>query len=145
MNGFVPFFFYQVPEAFLLILAALGLLGLRIRPGRLVLTGLGLGILTDVSRRLLFNLGLLHTPVILLGLILALAIGFRLSLPTAATGCFLSFFLLRMGESLVVLPIMQWSRISMQIALANPWLHVGFGWLSASFLVLAVLDRKSVV
>lgn len=122
----------------MLILVALGLLGLRIRPGRLLLAGLGLGILTEVSRLLLFY-AYLHTPVVLLGLVCVLVLGFRLSLRTAVTGCFLSFFLLRMGESLIAFPVLSWTKIPVQVTLANPWLHIGFGWLSAGFLVLAAV------
>ena len=132
------FFFYKLPEAYLLIIAALGLLGLKIQPGRLLLAGLGLGILTEISRFYLLKLGL-HTPVILLGLTLALIFGFRLSISTAITGCFLSFFLLRLGESLIVSPILMFTKINFQHTLNNPWLYILFGWLSASFLVAASL------
>lgn len=134
----IPFLFYKLPEAFLLIAAALGLLGLRPRPGRLFLTSLGLGVLTEVSRYFLFSSGW-HTPVILLGIILALILGFGLSVSTAITGCFLSLFLLRMGDSLLVAPLLKLLKLTYQGTLGNPWSYVAFGWVSAGFLVIAVV------
>ena len=138
MKTLLPFLFYALPEAFLLIIAALGLLGLRIRPGRLGITGLGLSILAEVTRFFLFDKGL-HTPIILIGLTISLVFGFQLSWPTAVTGCFLSFFLLLMGESLLAVPVLILTKTSYQTTLANPWLHTAFGWLSAGFLVIASL------
>ncbi len=136
MKEAISFLFYKLPEAFLLLLTALGLLGLKIRPGRLVMAGLGLGALTEVSRYFLFNLGL-HTPVILVGLISALVLGFELSVTTAILGCFLSFFLLLMGESLLMSPILTWTKIPFQAVLNDPWLYICFGWISSGFLVIA--------
>ncbi|MGQ9780127.1 MAG: hypothetical protein ACUVRM_09680 [Bacillota bacterium] len=134
----LPFFLYQIPEAYLLIICALSLLGIKIRPKRLIIAGFGLGVLTEISRYFLFNLGL-HTPVILFGLIVILVIAFELSISTAITGCFLSFFLLRLGESVLVAPFLSWTKLSLQTILANPWLHIAFGWLSASFLVITAI------
>ncbi|MCL6614025.1 MAG: hypothetical protein K6U03_05345 [Firmicutes bacterium] len=135
----IPFLLYQIPEAFLLITTALGLLGFKLRPGRLVAAGLGLGMITWLARHFLFGLfGIgLHTWAILFALTLALVIGFKISLTTALTGCFLSFFLLLMGESLIAAPVLTVTRISYSETLTNPWLHVGFGWISSIFLVVA--------
>lgn len=132
----IPFVLYQLPEAFLLIMAALGLLGFRLSPSRLLLSGLGLGILGLVSRHFLFGLGL-HTPVILAGVVCALIFGFGLTIRTAITGCFLSFFLLLMGDTLALTPMLNLSKISIQTMLANPWLHIGLGWVSDIFLIAA--------
>lgn len=138
MKTMIPFLFYQLPEAFLLLITALGLLGLRIRLGRLIIAGLCLGLLTQIARFYLLTISM-HTPVIVAGLATALTIGFQLSLPSAITGCFLSFFLLLMGESLLASPVLTWTKITYESTLANPWLSVAFGWLSAGFLILASL------
>mgnify|MGYP005854768225 FL=1 len=138
MNELVPLLFYQIPESYLLILGSLGLLGLKGRPGRLIFAGLGLTVATQLSRRFFFNLGL-HTPIILLSHIIILIIVFKLSTSMALTGCFLSYFLLKMGETLVVVPVLNWTKISFKTTIINPWLNVGFGWLSASLLLISVL------
>lgn len=139
MESYLPIIFYQIPESFLLILCALGLLGLRIRLGRLLIAGLGLSAVIIVSRHFLFKYNFLHTPVILAALILVLSFGFKLSLKTSITGCFLSFFLLRMGESQLAAPVLNITKTSFEATLLNPWLHIGFGWLSEGFIILAVL------
>lgn len=139
LRTLLPLVFYQVPEAFLLIIAALGLLGLRIRPGRLIVAGLGLGVITFISRRYLlglFGIGL-HTWAILASLTIILSILFNLSVRSALTGCFLSFFLLLMGETLIASPVLVWTKISYAKTLEHPWLHIGFGWLSSGFLIIA--------
>ncbi|MCL6495218.1 MAG: hypothetical protein K6T54_10630 [Ignavibacterium sp.] len=138
MTRLIPFLFYQIPESYLLILSSLGLLGLRGKLGRLIFAGLGLGIITQLSRYYLFNFGL-HTPVILFAHVIILLICFELPISIALTGCFLSYFLLKMGETILVVPIFSLTKTSFTDAINTPWLHVAFGWLSASFLVISVL------
>lgn len=134
----IPFVFYMLPEAFLLLLSATGLLGIRIRLARLAIAGFGLWVITVVARSLLFST-MLHTPIILLGLIFMLRWCFGLSYSTAITGCFLGFFLLIMGEMLISSSILAMTRIKLNDALHNPWLHVAFGWMSSFFLILSAI------
>ena len=121
-----------------MILAALTLLGERSKVWRLLLAGLGLATIHFLARTCLLHLGL-HTPIILIGLIVALTFGFRLSINLAVTGCFLSFFLLLLGESQVAVPIMHHMGFTYQDTLTNPWLGVALGWISASLLVLTIV------
>ena len=137
----IVFALYWLPEAYLLILTALILLGIKINLYRVLLSGLCLAIITFISRQFLFNLGL-HTPVILISLIIILSIGFKLRVSTAITGCFLSFFLLLMGESFLMGPSMNIFKITFKEAINNPWLHIAFGWVSEGFLIIAILICK---
>ena len=81
----------------------------------------------------------LHTLAILFGLILTLVFWFKLSITTAVTGCFLSFFLLIMGESLVLAPILNVTGIPYEKMISNPWLHIALGWTAEVFLVIVIL------
>lgn len=134
----LPFLLYGLPEALMLVLSSLGLLGIRTKPGRLLVAGLGFGILTLIPRIVLF-VSYLHTPFILLCLIVTLIIFFKLSISTAITGCFLSFFLLRLGESVLLPPILNLTKIAFNNTLVNPWLHILFGWISSIFLIIAII------
>ena len=84
MKTLVPFLLAGLPENYLLILAALLLLGLKFRGDRLLVAGLCLGIFSYFARVFLFDLGL-HTLAILFGLILTLVFWFKLSITTAVT------------------------------------------------------------
>ena len=122
----------------MLILASLTLLGLRVNIIKFLLSGFCLGLITMIARHFLFNIGW-HTPVILASLIVILVVVFNLSISTAVTGCFLSFFLLLMGESFLMSPILSLTKISFQTIINNPWLHVAFGWISDGFLIIGIL------
>lgn len=134
----ILFVFYAIPESIIMILAALTLLGQRFKVRRLLLAGLGLSMVAFLARTYLLHLGL-HTPVILLGLITALMLGFRLSLNLAVTGCFLSYFLLMLGDSQIALPILRHLGVSFKETLEHAWWGVGFGWISASFLIFTIV------
>lgn len=138
MKSIIPYLFYQLPECYLLIMAALGLIGVKYQVRRLIPAGLAFGSLAIPARILLLRYGI-HTPLILIALVLILAWVFRLSLSSAITGCFLSYFLLLQGETLVIIPVLRLSGLTFQEVLANPWIHVGFGYLSATFLIVAAI------
>lgn len=121
-----------------MIIAALTLLGQHFKFWRLLLSGLSLATVLFFSRSYLFHLGL-HSPVYLIGLIIALKVGFRLSLNLAVTGCFLSYLLLMLGESQVAVPILTKIGISVEESLMNPWLSVAMGWSSASLLIITIM------
>lgn len=139
MKTIMPFIFYKLPEAFLLISSALGLLGIKINPRRIIASSLVLSAIVEIARHYFLEMGL-HTPIILLAFVVILILIFHLSIIGAIIGCFLSFFLLIAGESLVATPILRLTKIPYQLTLTNPWLYLMFGWLSASFLLIATIS-----
>ena len=134
----IIFMLYQFPESILMILAALCLLGLKIRLGRLFIAGLALGVVGVFSRHFLSGIGL-HTPVFLISLVIALFFSGKKSLPSSIIGCFLSFFLLILGESMLMTPIAGIFKISFDSILSSPFLHIVFGLVSDGFLMIAAI------
>ena len=137
MKTLLPFIFYGLPESFLLISAALCLLGLKIRVSRLLIAGFCLGGVSYLAVVFLRDMGL-HTAVILVALVLVLAIWFRLSIATSVTGCFLSYFLLSIGEILILSPIQHFIGFSNDQIASSPWARICLGWISAGFLIIAI-------
>jgi hypothetical protein len=129
---------YQIPEGILLMFTGLGLLGIT-KPRRKILgLGLVLGLLTLGIRNVHIPLGF-HVPILWATACIITKYTMRISVSTAATSVMLPFFILSLGEQLLLYPLMTMWNTTFNSIYGNPWQTVLWAWLSASFLVLSAL------
>lgn len=133
--------FYQIPEGVLVITGGLGLLGITLPRKRILLLGLVFGLSIPLMRNVGIPLGL-HVPILWMVASLVVRLGMSVTLSTAIASATLAFFLLSLGEQLLVYPLMTVYGASFQTVYQNPWQLVQWGWLSASFLLLATIASQ---
>lgn len=128
---------YQLSEAFLMVYCGPRLLGLHPTFKQVGLSALGLGILVPMSRAVV-PLGL-HTPLLFAAYVLIAAFVMQISLASAAVSAAISFFLLSVGESAVLVPVMTAAKWSMADILKSTPLHIAAGYISSSLLLVVAL------
>lgn len=138
MQGFLRWLLYQLPEAFLSFYVGFRLLGVRPEPRRFWAAVSVFALAVPVARSLPFTFGT-HT-VILFALYVVLGIAlFRVSPQTAVIAGALAFFLLSLGSTLVLAPLLVSRRIAIsELASSESGYFVG-AYLSASVLVAVAL------
>ncbi len=130
--------FYQLPEAVLLFYCGTRLLGLRLGPRKLWLTAFLFSILVPLARALPIPFGL-HTPLLFGAYVLLAVAILRVSVRTAATAATIGFFLLTMGESLVVVPVLTTRKIAVEGLLTSISGQLLGGYLESSILIAVSL------
>lgn len=128
---------FLIPEGLMMVIAGLGFLGVRRSFRRIALVGFMLGTAAMVFR-LLLPKGY-HILLLLLLYCILMVLVLRVSVKTSIVACFVSSFLINLGQVLVVSPIFKVMGVSFEQTLDNPWLHIAFGWLSDTLLLIATI------
>lgn len=126
LHQFVVWALLLVPEGIMMILAGLGFLGVFPPKKLSILMGLAFGTATFVFR-VIFPGGL-HVIMSLASYIVLVYFVLKVSIKTAMLSCFISSFLVNIGQLLIALPILKLTGLTFDQTLSNPWLHVAFGW-----------------
>lgn len=131
--------FYQVPEAFLLMFCGTRLLGLRPAPKRLWSAVALLAVAVPLARRLLGATGL-HTLVLFVLYVILATNLFRVSFATGLSAATVAFFLLTMGEYVVMIPATALFGFNAQrLVLSGLGGQLAVGYLSATLLMVGGL------
>ncbi|HHY97230.1 MAG TPA: hypothetical protein GX509_00675 [Firmicutes bacterium] len=147
INKLLVWILFAVPEGLMMVIAGLGLLGIR-RPFRkMALAGVLVGTGTMIFRAFIPN-GY-HVPLVLIFYCLLLVLVLRVSAKTSILACFLSSILINLGQLLIALPILRIAGLSFQDTLANIWLHIGFGWLGEIIIlicsIMVIVRRRPLI
>lgn len=130
-----------VPEGIMMILGGLGFLGVfpRRKPG--IIVGLAFGTVTCLFRAILP--GGLHVIASLVTYIVLVHFVLKISIRTATLACFVSSFLVNIGQLTVAFPILKLTGMTFDQTLVNPWLHVSFGW--AGDAILGIVTAYTII
>lgn len=129
---------YGVPELALMMYCGTRLLGLRPPAKQFWLAALGVSALAVFIRGLPIPFGLGTVLVFLVYSFVAVK-AFRLSWRTAMLAAAIGFFLLTMGEALVVVPVLTAKRMTVDQAMATLPGRLLIGYLSLGILILVSL------
>jgi hypothetical protein len=124
-----------VPEGIMMIVAGLGFLGVFPPRKSSIIAGLAFGTATCVFRAILP--GGIHVIASVVTYIVLACFVLKTSLKTAMLACFVSSFLVNVGQLTVALPILKLTGFTFDQTLRAPWLHVAFGLAGDAFLVIA--------
>jgi hypothetical protein len=130
--------FYQLPEGVFLALAGLGLFGIKTPRPKIALVGICYGLLIPIVRAVGVPLGL-HTVILMSLFVLLSVVILRIRALTALASWMIAVYLLSLGEQFVFLPLLNRFGPDVPTVLANPWLHIMWGWVSASLLVIVAV------
>ncbi|NPV51963.1 MAG: hypothetical protein HPY71_00370 [Firmicutes bacterium] len=120
-----------------MVIAGLGFLGVRRSLRRAIAVGLIVGTATVIFRSLLP--GGYHVPLVLLSYCVSVGLILKVSAKTAIIACFISSFLINLGQVLIISPVLKVLGLSFEDALRSVWLHIGFGWLGDAILFVAAM------
>lgn len=133
-----------VPEGIIMIFTGLGFLGVFPPKKLCILVGLFFGTATCAFRAILP--GGLHVVASLLTYIVLVHFILKISIKTAMLACFVSSFLVNIGQLIVALPILKLTGLTFDQTLSTPWLHVAFGWAGDTVLgiiaIYTIIKRK---
>lgn len=130
---------YGLPEVALMMHCGSRLLALRLPAKQFWLTALGFSLFVTILRHLPVPFGL-HAVVIFLTYGFTLARVFRLSLWTTVVVAAIGFFLLAIGEEMIVMPILMARRLTLDSLLTAPLLtQLAYSYLSAGALLIVGL------
>lgn len=136
VRALVVWVLYGFPEVALMMYCGSRLVALRLPARQFWLTALGLSLFVTVLRQMPVPFGL-HAVVIFLAYGLTLSRVFRLSLWTTVIVTAIGFFLLAIGEELVVLPVLAMRRLTINDLLTAPVLtQLAYSYLSSAVLIL---------
>ncbi|NPV80993.1 MAG: hypothetical protein HPY52_12095 [Firmicutes bacterium] len=145
-NKLLVWILFAVPDGLMMVIAGLGLLGIR-RPFRkMMLVGFLVGTATMVFRSWL-PWGY-HVPIVLFFYCILMVLLLDVSIKTSILACFIASVLVNLGQLLVALPILKATGLMFEKTLSNTWLHIGYGWLGESIIFLCsifVMVRRSVL
>ncbi len=123
-----------VPEGIMMVFTGLGSLGVR-RPWKAVAAA-GFAVGTASAGFRIILPGGFHAPVVLLVYAVLVVAVLKMSVKTAVLACFISAFLVNLGQVVVALPILKATGLSFAQTLTDPLLHLAFGWAGETVLVV---------
>lgn len=130
---------YQVPEAFLMMFCGTRLLGLRPAPRRFWSAVALLAVAVPLARRLLGATGL-HTLVLFVLYVILATNLFRVSFATGLSAATVAFFLLTMGEYMVMIPATALFGLDAErLFLSGLWGQLTLGYLGSTLLITGAL------